>query len=273
VVNFALLGAFFYLRALAALDEGEQVARRALWYVAIYPAAFFFSAAYSESIFLLAAAGVIWHSRKGEWWLAGIWCAVAALTRAQGALLALPLLWELARHWRQTGQVAWQGIFALALPAVAVLSFMAHLYVRVGDPLAFLHVQNNWGRSFAFPLVSVWRGLEIAAGGPGEMDYPLGLINTVAVVLFIVVTVFSLRRWPAQYSIYVITGLILALMLPAEGRPTESGARFMAVLFPVMFSLAAWSQTRPWLDRLIIAVWLPLFALLTALFVNWYWVV
>lgn len=273
VVNLAFLGALFYLHALAAMDGGAAHARRAVWYVAIFPSAFFFHAAYSESLFLLSAAGVLWHARQGEWWRAGLWGLLAALTRTQGVLLVLPLAWELGRRWWTRRERVWPGMLALGLPPLGLLSFMAHLHLRVGDALAFMHVQSEWGRSFAFPLVTLLEAVRVAMEGPGEMHYPLGLLNTLAVLLVLGVAIANLGRWPAVYSIYVWASLIVALASPAVGRPTESGARFMAVLFPVMFALAAWSESRPLLARSVTAVSLVLFALLTALFVNWYWVV
>ncbi len=273
VVGAAFLAALFYLHALAMLDGGPALARRAVWYVAIVPTGFFFHAAYSESLFLLTAAATIYHVRREEWWAAGVWGMLATLTRAQGVVLWLPLAWALATVWRRERRLPRRSLGSLALPPLGVGLFMAYLYASFGDPLAFLHVQSEWGRSLGFPPATLWQGLAMVFAGYRDWTYPLETINTVMVALYLLIALASLRRWPAAYTLYVFASLTLALLMPAEGRPVESGARFMAVLFPVAFSVAAWSEKHPALGVLVTAVCLPMFALLAALFVNWYWVV
>ena len=273
VANTAFFAALFYLHRLASMDGGRDHARRAIWYVAIYPAAFFFGAAYAESLFLLTAAATLYHLRRGEVWRAGLWGFLGALTRTQGILLLLPIAWEAARlAWRQR-RPPWRQAPALALPPLGVALFMAYLYVNVGDPLAFLHVQSVWHRSFALPPAAIWGALQLAVAGYKEPSYPMGLINTASVIVFLVVALASLRRWPAVYSLYAFASLVLALLLPVADQPTVSDARFMAVVFPVLFTLAAWTEKRPTLDRFLTTISLLFYALLTVLFTNWYWVV
>ncbi|HKF35758.1 MAG TPA: mannosyltransferase family protein, partial [Ktedonobacteraceae bacterium] len=54
--NLALLGTLFVLYQIAVDALGEQVGRRTLLYLCIFPTAFFFFAAYNESLFLLLTA-------------------------------------------------------------------------------------------------------------------------------------------------------------------------------------------------------------------------
>src|SRR5437762_13279963 len=51
--NLALLGSLFVLYQIATAILGEQIGRRTLLYLCIFPTAFFFFAAYNESLFLL----------------------------------------------------------------------------------------------------------------------------------------------------------------------------------------------------------------------------
>ena len=55
--NLAVLGVLVVIYQLALDIAGEQVARRTLLYLCIFPTAFFFFAAYNESVFILFAAG------------------------------------------------------------------------------------------------------------------------------------------------------------------------------------------------------------------------
>ncbi len=51
----------------------------------------------------------------------------------------------------------------------------------------------------------------------------------------------------------------------------HSLGRSVMVLFPVYITLAQWGK-RPIVHHAILVLWLPLFGLLTALYVCWYFV-
>src|SRR6266852_8845230 len=95
LTNAALLGALFVLYQLAVEAKGEQVARRTLLYLCIFPTAFFFFAPYNESLFLLFTAGTFLAMRRQRWWIAGLLGLLAALTRSAGILLFIPYIVEL----------------------------------------------------------------------------------------------------------------------------------------------------------------------------------
>ena len=59
--------------------------------LATYPFAVYYSAAYTESLFLLAALGTWFHSRREEFLRAAGWGLLLGLTRPNGFFLAVPL--------------------------------------------------------------------------------------------------------------------------------------------------------------------------------------
>ena len=70
------------LYKLAEQEVGEQTAWRSMWYISIFPTAFFLLAAYTEAPFLLFAIAALYCARKGKWNLAGIMALLASLTSA-----------------------------------------------------------------------------------------------------------------------------------------------------------------------------------------------
>src|SRR5712691_11916185 len=100
ISNLALLGALFVLYQIASDVLGDQVGRRTLLYLCIFPTAFFFFAAYNEALFLFLTSCAFLAIRRQKWWLAGLLGLFAALTRSAGLLLVIPYLYELwaARH-------------------------------------------------------------------------------------------------------------------------------------------------------------------------------
>ena len=91
VTNLALLGASILLYRLAEDEFGATVADRSVWYLLIFPASFFGSAIYSESLFLLGAVGALYFARRGSWPVAALFGFCAGFSRLIGVVVA-PML-------------------------------------------------------------------------------------------------------------------------------------------------------------------------------------
>ena len=74
---------------LPGIDAGE-VARLAVLVTAFAPMAFYFSADYSESLYLALSVGVFLCARQGRWAWVGVLGALAAAERSTGLVLMLP---------------------------------------------------------------------------------------------------------------------------------------------------------------------------------------
>ena len=98
ISNIAGLIAVIYLYVMARREFGSQVASRTIIFLALFPTSFYLSAVYSESLFLACTIACIYYTRIHRWWLAGFCGGLAALTRAQGVVLLIPVLWE---YWQE----------------------------------------------------------------------------------------------------------------------------------------------------------------------------
>jgi hypothetical protein len=178
-----------------------EVARLAVMVTAFAPMAFYFSAVYSESLYLALSVGLFWSARQGRWALVGVLGAFASATRNTGLLLLLPALLlylygpredrpadfaadrGAAGRWSAGGLgaiAAWvvrlrpryrlrrDVLWLLLLPA-GVVTYAACLGLYGGDPLAPLHSQEVWGRHFAGPYLGVWDGLRAAFDGARQV--------------------------------------------------------------------------------------------------------
>src|SRR5215216_2060121 len=116
----AFLGALALLYRLVSLELGRPLAQPTLLLVAVFPAALYFGAPYSESLFLLLAVGAFYAARTGCFAWAGAAAAGAAATRSAGILLLLPLamLWWESRE-RRPRDAAWLLFAPLGLAAYA----------------------------------------------------------------------------------------------------------------------------------------------------------
>src|SRR5437764_1855911 len=98
ISNVAGLGMLVVLYRLVEEDFDSDRAYRTALYLSIFPSAFFFAAAYTESLFLLLALLGFYYMRKGNWWLAGACGFFATLTRSTGLLLLVPFCYEYLRQ-------------------------------------------------------------------------------------------------------------------------------------------------------------------------------
>jgi hypothetical protein len=282
----AFLGALTLLYRLTELELGRRLARPTLLLLAVFPAAVFFGAPYSESLFLLLAVGAFYAARTGRWAWAGACAGLASATRSAGLLLLLPLalIWWDSRP-RRARDAAW-----LALAPVGIAAYAAWLGIAEGDPFRFLDVQDAWARELTVPLAGAWDGFVAAVDGvrqlasgsrsPVYFDKAAGdpfRIAAINVMLFatlvfaVVACVGVLRRLPLAYGAWVAASLVLPLTFPVTPQPLMSLPRFVAVLFPVFMWLAVVSDERRSTD-LVVAVSALGLGLFTAQYATWHWI-
>lgn len=243
VSSIAFGFAMWLLYALARMDVGKATAYMTVILVAVFPTGFFFLAPYSESLFLALTLASLFFARRGQPWLAGAAGFAAALTRAQGVFLVLPLLFEYVRRCRRTGQKQDLASVAALLPVVGWISFLVFTRTLPNTSSAPLAAESLW----AYTVVPPWEALSsswqfIAQTG----DIP-ELLNITCLLGFTVLAVWVTRRLPFVYSLYVWPLLALLFTRHMGFSPLMSVSRLVLVLFPCFILVASWLVRRPWL--------------------------
>jgi Mannosyltransferase (PIG-V) len=268
----AFLAALVLLHRLTELELGTPLARPTLLLLAVFPAALYFGAPYSESLFLLLAVGAFYAARTDRWGWAGACAGLASGTRSAGLLLLLPLalIWWGSRP-RRPRDAAW-------------------LVLVEGDALRFLDVQDAWSRELAVPLAGAWDGLVAAVDGVRQLasgsrtpvyfeaaagdPFRIAAINVMlfaALVFAVVACVGVLRRLPRPYGVWVGASLVLPLSFPVTPQPLMSLPRFVSVLFPIFMWLALVCEERRATDLVAVASAVGL-GLFTAQYASWHWI-
>ena len=269
ISNLAFFVALAYLYALVKLEFGDDMtAFHAIFYIAIFPTAIFFSAVYTESLFLALTVASVFYARRGNFISAGVFGGLAALTRVEGVLTMLPLAYEMVHAWRERrGTTLTRGVIGLLLVPGGLGIYMGYLYALVADPLYFLRIQNDWNRHLAAPWVSMfntWR--EIRAHALASSLSANLLIELVFTGGFLILMIVAFRRLRPSYALYFAA----SLLLPMSTASLMSMPRFVLVIFPAFMLLALWGR-RPEINSLIVSLSLPVLGLFTVLFANWYW--
>jgi hypothetical protein len=283
-----------------------EAARLAVWLTALAPMAFYFSAVYSESLYLALSVGVFWSARTGRWAWVGILGALAAATRSTGVVLLLPaamiylygprgdrpadFLREARGRLRPSYRLRREALW-LALVPGGILAYCLYLGLSGGDLLAPLHAQGAWGRHFAGPYLGLWDGAKAAFDGARQLlsfqrhhiFFPAGegspfvsaghnLMLFAFAILAVPALIGVARRLPPAYLLYILASLAVPLSEPVRSQPLMSLPRFLVVLFPLFMWFGAWLAERPraQLPALLLSALLMMF--FAAQFATWHWV-
>jgi hypothetical protein len=246
----------------------REAARRAVLYPAVFPFSLFFTRVYAESVFLLTSVLAVSRAYNGGWWRAGMWGALATLTRPNGILIGLPLA-LLALGGRPAAREAARRSIPLLLIPLALAGYCAFMYRLSGDPLAWLSAQARWGYSLGHPP---WQQLLKMIGrfvDHGFYDYffvskmaPFRLLHGVAALIFLALTPAIFKRLGVAMGAYVL----VSLLVPLSANALEGVGRYSAVLFPGFMLVGSFKSPR--LHEAILIAASLLLALFVCLFVT-----
>lgn len=260
--NACLLGAVILIRRYAAMSSPEpsRVPMRTVLLLLFFPVSFFHSALYTESLFLLLSAGSLLWARRGHWLAAGLAGCLLTATRTYGILILPALVWEAwvqIRETRAAGRPLQLARYLwIGLTPGGLVAYMTFLYVRFGNPLAFVTAQAAWGRRVAPPWESILQSLRSCLPGYAQFYIAIAVI-----ALTLCAAGFFLRL---RASLLIFTALTILLALSSN--LLESFPRYASSLFALPLAAAVLTDRRPVAFALILAVFAGLLGLCTAVY-------
>lgn len=251
---------------LVEASHGRPVGRWTAILLAVFPAALFLVAPFTEALFLASAVWSIVLARTRRWPLAVLAGCMAGLTRPQGVLLAIPLAWEAWSAVREqpSGRVrsALVPVTAALAPIIAFTAFAAAGRAMTGETT--FDAQALWGGTEFHPP---WVVIAASATWIVERGDGLQALNLVALLGAAALLVAGARRMPLTYSLYAWPPLLL-VATRLQPTPLTSTTRYVLVLFPVFVVAALLTERRPWLRALWVGVSLMLLAVMATWFVQ-----
>jgi Gpi18-like mannosyltransferase len=268
VSNAAFLCSLFVFYQLTAMEmQSPDDAARAVLYLAIFPTAFFFFAAYTESLFLLAALLTLKYVRIGKYWQAGIWGGLAALIRLPGALMLLPLSYTAVGQWvKERIWKPWIAVFITLLGSV-VFPLYIWLFLRQPPWTPWVIQEARFKGGFTFPGVNILQAIQGILKGAAS---PNNFIDLGFLVLFTVCLIPVWRRLPRIYILFYISYLGLYLTRTSTIDPLLSLGRYVLVFFPAFIIMGNWGRN-PVVHRIILYISLIGLLYLSGEFAIWGW--
>jgi hypothetical protein len=270
--------------------------------IAFCPMAYYFSAVYTESIFLALSVGCVYAARTGRWPLAGVLGALASASRNTGVMLAVPivLLYLYGPRADRPSPPRRPGLARLLpvhpvrpslgwvlLVPVGMGAYLLFLALSTGHAFTPFSSEQYWFHHFAGPLGGVWDGTVAAwdglrqllhgppppvyfklAGGPPLQVAGQNLMLFGFLVLGVIAFAGVVRRLPFAYGAYALAALAVPLSYPVTPQPLDSLPRYELVVFPLFMWAASWVHGRR-ITPQALACLAVLLGLFTVEFATW----
>jgi len=279
ISNLMYLGSLILLYRLTQDMLDEAAAARTVFYLNIFPTSFFFSAIYTESVFLLATLLCYWSVRNQKWGLVGLSGVVASATRVSGVFIAISVAFE----WMQNNHLLhglfqnrlrklrliagnqWVQLLAIATIPLGAIAYMVYLQLNFGNALAFVDAQSLWGRTTSNPVSVLIRDFLRTITPAETATHMLPYFDLFNIAIFLsglMLVIPTWRKLGAGLALYCL----LSLLLPAFSK-MESMGRYVLVLFPYFIILGIWGKQKVFHISYVVLS-LVLLLLFTSLFVN-----
>jgi len=234
ISNIASFFAVVMLYLLIKEEMNKRIAYKTIFFILLFPTSYIFTTMYTESLFLLLSVLCFMSAKKGKYLKAGIAGFLASLTRLQGSLLFLPILYLYLYNKKfNLRKIDFKIIFTFLIP-LGFLTFLAYHFILTGNAFIQLQTQEKFYRGFSMPWEPILNSTMMALNSSFIQDSFYHTFNVAITLFFIILTVLSFKYLRKDYSLY----LIFSLLLPLTTSVLDSISRFVLVMFPAFMVMA-----------------------------------
>lgn len=228
ISNVCLMIACIFLYRLVMLDSGNMdTSLNSVKYLVLYPTAFVLSGVFTESLYLALILVAFYYAKKDKWYVAGLAGFFLAMTRSIGVFVFLPMAYE---YFKPKGfnlkKIKPDAVYLLLIP-IGLLVFMGYNFYLMGDPLAFLHSEGNWGKYVGNPLYNLYEGL-----------IAMKINAFIPLIVLAMITIFY-KEIGFSYWLVGVYSILIPLSATFGGMH-----RYSLVVFPLYIILAKLSKDR-----------------------------
>ncbi len=267
VSNLAFAVMIIYFFKLVRIDCDAEDSFRSVIYLSIFPTAFFFHSAYTESLYMALVIASFYYARKEKWALAGLIGMLAAATRVTGIIL-LPVL--VIEYLNQKGfqlKNVRKNILWLSIIALGIIFYLAINYVTFGDPFKFLEIQEkHWSKHLDFPYKGLMSALQSIRYREPRDAMLAGWGELLFAILGLALIIYSFFRIRLSYCLYALATWLLVISTGFW----LSIPRYTLSMLPIFIALAVLGRHRA-VNYLIVFISLSLYALLLIQFIRFSW--
>ena len=249
-----------FLYAYTAKNYGEEIAKKAVFYLSVSPFGFFFGTLMSESTFFMMICICLYLINENKWWMFSVAGILCALSRMQGVLIIVPA----CIHWfeqyrpiynirKKNGKRVWEDIYKrmifLPLPVVGTLIYLYVNHRVAGDAFAFLDYQRRyWSHGYEYIGKAIRLDIENAlTGGLSMVRVSIWIPQLVFFLLAVGLCVYGIKNHENKLVGYLLAYTVVSYSLDW----LISGSRYMLSAVPMWIFLGALGNRFKWLDRAV----------------------
>lgn len=276
--NVFFLLALIVFYKLIRIDYSKKIAEKSIFFLLIFPTAFFFAGIFSESLFLLLALCSFYFARRKLWLAAGVMGLLLSATRLVGIFILPALILEFyiqnkgLLQERNYKKILGKSLPLLLIP-LGLLAFAIYSNFKWHDPLNYIHTQGilNNGRSVSsivFPLQTLFRYAKIFLTLQFHVyEWWIAMLELSMTVFAGIVLVIGWRQ-KIRPSYLLFAGC--CYLLPILSGTLSGMPRYTLILFPAFIAIANINSKK---FKIVFAIICILFLfLLTFLFSKGYFI-
>ncbi len=214
---------FWGLQELLLADGPPNLVKQSVFLCAVWPASFIFFAGYPESLLLALIVWSLCLARRDCWLAAAALGLAAALTKAVGVVVIVPLLIVALR------QKEIKALLVFLVP-LGLAGFAGYLHWTGHGALASAYAQY-WHTSMAAPWTTLWASVSSLLHTPN----PILALNLMFLVGVFVLAMRSRLR--IEYLLYA-AGAIIIFLCKETTPPLQSMMRYLLIIFPAYVGFA-----------------------------------
>jgi Gpi18-like mannosyltransferase len=229
VSNISFFFACLVFYKLVEKKFGRDLALEALACFLFYPFSFFFSAAYSESTFILFCLLCFYNAGQNKWFAASLWALCASATRFIGLILFPVLVLHYLENTGFSFKKIRKDFFCILIAPLGSVFYTLFLWIKFDDPWVYFKAQRDGWHLRGIDLSRLFEFIKNASTKVWE--YPW-LLCVIFCVFFLVALAKLIKKIEYSYLLFG-AGLYIISISPA----TESIGRYFAVIFPAFIGM------------------------------------
>ena len=231
VANVASLITLLAIKKLVLVESNnEELAKRSVWVLSVFPSSFVLTWAYAESLFLALSIFCFLALRKGQWKIV-IFCSfAAALVRPTGLLLTIPIFCAVLENWKMNQRkISFKPIVALISGFAGSGVYILWASFHFDQAFAPIKAQESLRGSFVDPFSRIVKGVGRVLTGTSATE----TLHVISALLLLVLLIKLFKDWPLRYGLFSSSCILVAL--GAEN--INSLERYALNGFPIILSV------------------------------------
>jgi hypothetical protein len=230
VANVSALVCLVLLHRLVLEEFGDDdLARRSMWVLALFPAAGTFVFGYSESLMLMLTLAMLLAVRRRSWLVAILFGILAGLCRPLAVLLVVPLAVDGLKGWNRVAfNERLLRLTTIGSPMIGVAAYLFYVGGTFGDWMEPITIQRGLRRGFQDPFTRLWDAF-------ADLRSTLvGTPNLAFALVFAALLVVAARRQRMSWFLYALATWLVAM----SANNIDSIGRYGLVAFPFVVAIA-----------------------------------